>query len=323
MINFGSFYSYLASDLRLQPWLEVLPQQLSLWANQPHGDLDAWCRVLKKLPIGSADKVDLTDSVSLASTHPLTRGEFKKLENLLQSFHPWRKGPYFVHGIHIDTEWRSDWKWDRVLPHLSSLENKTILDVGCGNGYHMWRMLGQKAKLCVGIDPSELFLIQFEAIKRMIDQELPIHLLPIGIEQLPKLEAFDTVFSMGVLYHRKSPLEHLSQLKDQLISGGELVLETLVIEGDEQSVLVPTNRYAQMRNVYFFPSSAALKVWLEQVGFCQVKIVDEAYTSTDEQRTTAWMRHHSLTDYLNPNDQSKTIEDYPAPRRAILIAKKP
>jgi tRNA (mo5U34)-methyltransferase len=31
---------------------------------------------------------------------------------------------------------------------------------------------------------------------------------------------------MGVLYHRRSPLEHLWQLKDQLVNGGELVLET-------------------------------------------------------------------------------------------------
>ena len=128
---------------------------------------------------------------------------------------------------------------------------------------------------------------------------------------------------MGVLYHRRSPLDHLVQLKDQLVSGGELVLETLVIEGDENSVLVPTSRYAQMRNVYFFPSAKALKVWLELVGFEDVRIVDENVTSVDEQRTTDWMTHNSLPDYLDPNDPSKTVEGYPAPRRAVLVARKP
>lgn len=64
---------------------------------------------------------------------------------------------------------------------------------------------------------------------------------------------------MGVLYHRRSPLEHLWQLKDQLVQDGELVLETLVVEGDENTVLVPGDRYAQMRNVYFIPSALALK----------------------------------------------------------------
>jgi tRNA (mo5U34)-methyltransferase len=128
---------------------------------------------------------------------------------------------------------------------------------------------------------------------------------------------------MGVLYHRRSPLDHLIQLKDQLASGGELVLETLVIEGDENAVLVPVDRYAQMRNVYFFPSARALKRWLEQVGFENVRIVDENVTTVGEQRTTEWMTHNSLPDYLDPNDPSKTVEGHPAPRRAVLVATKP
>ncbi len=184
-------------------------------------------------------------------------------------------------------------------------------------------MLGEGARLCIGIDPSHLFLLQFEAVRRLMGNDQRAHLLPLGIEQLPMLEAFDTVFSMGVLYHRRSPLDHLIQLKDQLVAGGELILETLVIEGDETSVLVPVDRYAQMRNVYFFPSAKALKVWLEQVGFEEVRIVDENTTSTEEQRTTSWMTHNSLPDYLDPQDPNKTVEGYPAPRRAILVAKKP
>ncbi len=133
--------------------------------------------------------------------------------------------------MNIDTEWRSDWKWDRVLPHISSLKDRYVLDVGCGSGYHMWRMLGQDAKFVVGIDPTELFLCQFEAVRKLLGDDQRAHLLPLGIEQLPELKAFDTVFSMGVLYHRRSPLDHLWQLKNQLVSEGELVLESLVIEG--------------------------------------------------------------------------------------------
>jgi tRNA (mo5U34)-methyltransferase len=128
---------------------------------------------------------------------------------------------------------------------------------------------------------------------------------------------------MGVLYHRRSPLDHILQLKNQLVSGGELILETLVIEGDENAVLVPMDRYAQMRNVYFFPSAKALKVWLEKSGFENVRIVDENTTSIGEQRTTDWMTHNSLPDYLDPNDPSKTVEGHPAPRRAVLVATKP
>ncbi|MEZ8886602.1 tRNA 5-methoxyuridine(34)/uridine 5-oxyacetic acid(34) synthase CmoB [Vibrio sp. 10N.247.311.14] len=323
MFNFANFYQLIAQDTRLQPWLNVLPQQLTDWQNAEHGDFDRWLRALNKIPQDVPDQVDLKNSVTIGSSTPYHTGELKKLESLLKTFHPWRKGPYTVHDIHIDTEWRSDWKWDRVLPHISPLKNRSVLDVGCGNGYHMWRMLGEGARLTVGIDPSHLFLVQFEAIRKLMGDDQRAHLLPLGIEQLPKLEAYDTVFSMGVLYHRRSPLDHLIQLKDQLVSGGELVLETLVIEGDENAVLVPVDRYAQMRNVYFFPSARALKRWLEQVGFEDVRIVDENVTTIGEQRTTEWMTHNSLPDYLDPNDPNKTVEGHPAPRRAILVATKP
>lgn len=323
MFNFANFYQLIAQDTRLQPWLNVLPQQLTDWGNADHGDFERWVKALNKIPSDKPDTIELKKSVTISNAQPIADGERKKLESLLKTFHPWRKGPYTAHDIHIDTEWRSDWKWDRVLPHISPLKDRSILDVGCGNGYHMWRMLGEQARLCVGIDPSHLFLIQFEAIRKLMGDDQRAHLLPLGIEQLPKLEAFDTVFSMGVLYHRRSPLDHLIQLRDQLVSGGELVLETLVIAGDENAVLVPVGRYAQMRNVYFFPSAKALKVWLEQTGFVDVKIVDENVTTVGEQRSTTWMTHNSLPDYLDPNDSTKTVEGHPAPRRAILVAKKP
>jgi len=236
---------------------------------------------------------------------------------------PWRKGPFSLYGVDIDTEWRSDWKWERVLPHLSDLAGRTILDVGCGSGYHLWRMVGAGAHLAVGIDPTQLFLCQFEAVRKLLGGDQRAHLLPLGIEQLPALNAFDTVFSMGVLYHRRSPLEHLWQLKDQLVSEGELVLETLVVEGDERTVLLPGDRYAQMRNVYFIPSALALKNWLEKCGFVDVRIVDVCQTTTEEQRRTEWMITESLAEFLDPNDPSKTVEGYPAPLRAVLVAKKP
>lgn len=320
MIDFATFYQVLAKD-RLSAWLNVLPAQLHTWQHeQLHGDLPRWQRVLAKLEPYCAHYRELKSSVTLGQASELTAGEQRKLENLLQHLHPWRKGPYHLFGIHIDTEWRSDWKWDRVLPHITPLQGRRVLDVGCGSGYHMWRMLGEEARLVVGIDPSPLFLCQFSAIKQLAGNDERIHFLPLGIEQLPKLEAFDTVFSMGVLYHRRSPIDHLLQLRDQLRDGGELILETLIVDGGPNEVLVPGERYAQMRNVWFIPSGLALVRWLEKCGFENVRIVDESTTSTDEQRRTAWMRNDSLAEFLDPTDPSLTIEGYPAPKRAVLIA---
>jgi tRNA (mo5U34)-methyltransferase len=239
----------------------------------------------------------------------------------LQELIPWRKGPYFVHDIHIDTEWRSDWKWDRVLPHLAPLKDRLILDVGCGNGYHCWRMLGAGAKRVIGIDPSPRFIVQFHMIKHFAGANYPVDVLPVGIEDVPeKLQAFDTVFSMGVFYHRRSPMDHLLELKNTLRPGGQLVLETLVIEGKLGDVLVPEGRYGMMNNVWFLPSCDTMLSWLRKMGFSNPRVVDVCPTTTEEQRATEWMRFHSLPEFLHPEDSSLTAEGHPAPIRAVFVA---
>ncbi|WP_440053301.1 tRNA 5-methoxyuridine(34)/uridine 5-oxyacetic acid(34) synthase CmoB [Pseudoalteromonas sp. T1lg65] len=316
---FTDFYAQIAKT-SLSHWLNTLPAQLTHWQKEAqHGDWPAWEKVLKNLPEIATEHVNIKDRVEIGDGSNVSEGHQKQLTHLLKRMMPWRKGPFHLHGIHIDTEWRSDWKWDRLLPHISDLHGRTVLDIGCGSGYHLWRMRGEGAELVVGIDPSDLFLCQFQAIKHF-NPDPNVHLLPLGVEQLPELKAFDTVFSMGVLYHRRSPIDFLAQLKAQLRKGGELVLETLVIEGDVNTVLVPTDRYAKMRNVWFIPSCDALTLWLERVGFKNIKVVDKDITSLEEQRSTEWMETESLVDFLDPTDHSKTIEGYPAPLRAIVTA---
>lgn len=321
MIDFRPFYQQIATT-NLSDWLETLPLQLKEWETQTHGDYAKWSKIVDFLPNLHADEIDLKSTVKSDRTSSLSEGEKQRIIHHLKQLMPWRKGPYHLFGIHVDCEWRSDFKWDRVLPHLAPLQGRTILDVGCGSGYHMWRMVGEGAKMVVGIDPTELFLCQFETVRKLLNNDCRANLIPLGIEQMQPLAAFDTVFSMGVLYHRKSPLDHLSQLKNQLVKGGELVLETLVVDGDVNTVLVPTDRYAKMKNVYFIPSVAALINWLEKVGFTNVRCVDVATTTLEEQRKTDWLENESLIDFLDPNDHSKTIEGYQAPKRAVILANK-
>ena len=222
--------------------------------------------------------------------------------------------------MHIDTEWRSDWKWDRLADAIAPLGGRRVLDVGCGNGYHCWRMLGAGAAEVIGIDPTPLFILQFKAVQHYLQQP-GIHVLPMTLEAMPQhLPVFDTVFSMGVLYHRRDPMEHLMSLKHKLAPGGQLVLETLVIEGDADALLEPNGRYARMGNVWKLPSPGLAARWLKQAGFSKVKIVDVGMTSFDEQRRTTWMTFHSLREFLDPEDPTLTIEGFPAPRRAILTA---
>lgn len=301
-------------------WANDLPNQIDRKLAKGHGDLQRWMAAVEALPILSADKIELDETFALVA--PITAEQQAALLRALQGLIPWRKGPFELFGVQVDSEWRSDWKWARVAPHLD-LRGKRILDVGCGNGYYLWRMLGAGADSAVGIDPNWLFFCQFLAAKHYLP-ELPAWHLPLALEELPgNLQGFDTVFSMGVLYHRRSPIDHLLELKDCLIGGGELVLETLVVEGDAQQALVPEDRYAMMRNVWFLPSVPALALWLRRAGFVDVRCVDVSRTGVQEQRATEWMKFQSLPDFLDPADHSRTLEGLPAPTRAVLIARKP
>lgn len=312
-------------DTPLAHWAERLPGQIERGLSpQRYGDLPRWQEALDALPDIAVDRVHLDRSaVGATSAQPVSDTLRASLRAALQGLHPWRKGPFDLFGVYIDTEWRSDWKWDRIAGAIAPLAGRRVLDVGCGSGYHCWRMLGAGAAEVIGIDPTPLFVLQFRAVQRYLRQD-GIHVLPLAMQDVPSgLRAFDTVFSMGILYHRRSPMDHLLDLLECLSPDGELVLETLVIEGGEGATLVPFGRYARMGNVWFLPSPATLLVWLRKLKFRNARIVDVSLTSTDEQRCTEWMRFNSLEDFLDPADVSRTVEGYPAPRRAVVIANAP
>ena len=323
MIDYSELLAALQGS-RLEPWLETLPDAIAQGlSDQRYGDLPGWRACLEQLPAVEASHIELDTEVRIGAPGDCDQATQDLIREQLQGLIPWRKGPFHIHGTHIDTEWRSDWKWDRVLPHLAPLKNRTILDVGCGNGYHCLRMLGEGASRVIGIDPSPRFVVQFYCVKHFLGQ-VPVDVLPVGIEALPaNLQAFDTVFSMGVLYHRRSPMDHLRELKAALKPGGQLVLETLVIDGGLGEVLVPEGRYAMMNNVWFLPTPDTLLSWLRKCGFRNPRVVDVCRTTTEEQRSTDWMRFHSLSDFLDPEDQDKTAEGHQAPTRAVILAEAP
>lgn len=248
-------------------------------------------------------------------------------ESLMEALHkliPWRKGPFMINGLALESEWNGDMKWQRITKHIKPLENKLVLDVGAGNGYFTIRMAMEGAKRVLGIEPFLLFNYQFRAIKSMIKSPLNALLLPIKLEDMPKKPIFDTVFSMGVLYHQRDHMAHFSQLREMMVPDAELVIETLVIEGPEDYILVPKGRYAQMRNVYSIPSIKTLKSWLNDANFNNIRVVDVSKTTTAEQRKTPWIGENgaSLEDFLDPLDDSLTIEGYPAPVRAIVLCER-
>jgi tRNA (mo5U34)-methyltransferase len=321
MIDYQPLYEALRAA-QADAWADILPNQLAnAFIKSKHGTLPQWQKLIDSMPpLTTAHRKLDADAVQIGTMDDLPEAVKNQLELQLKVFQPWRKGPYDLFGIHIDSEWRSDWKWNRLKNHIAPLEQRLILDVGCGNGYHCWRMLGANAKMVIGIDPLLLNVMQFHIVRKLYG-EAPVYVLPMGIEDLPaNLNLFDTVFSMGVLYHRRSPIDHLLELRNLLRPGGELVLETLVIDGCLGEILVPENRYARMRNVWFIPSCETLIKWMKRCGFDHIRLADVTVTSIEEQRTTEWMTFNSLKNFLDPENPALTVEGLPAPKRAIFIA---
>lgn len=317
MIDYSNFFNHI-EETKLSPHLKSMQKFIKTAFS--NNDITKWQNVIHSFPSISLSVIDLNNStIKIGTEKDCSNEERNELRNQLMKLHPWRKGPYNFFGNFIDTEWRSDWKWDRIKAHIAPLKNKNVLDVGCGNGYHCWRILGEEARSVIGIDPFLLSIFQFDAVKHFIDEK-SIWILPYKMEEFPQsTNYFDTIFSMGVLYHRRSPFDHLIELRDSLRDGGELILETLVIDGKLGEVLVPEKRYAKMRNVWFIPTTLSLELWLKRLGFKNIRLIDVTKTTTEEQRKTEWMTFESLPDFLNPQNPNLTIEGYPAPKRAIFI----
>ena len=298
MIDSDALSAELASA-GLGTWHDVLwPTIEERLSPAGHGDFGKWQAALR-----AAD----------ASSSP------DALKSAWLELAPWRKGPFELGGVRIDAEWRSNLKWDRIATAID-FSDQSILDVGCGNGYYALQMRAAGARRVIGVDPTVLYCLQFLAVNRLA-RETAVFVLPLRLHELPlPSKKFDVSVSMGVLYHQRSPLDHLRQLRDTLRPGGRLLLETIFIPGDEGYACTPPDRYARMKNVWLLPTIGELTTWLGRSGYREVDIIDKSVTTPDEQRSTAWMPFESLADALDPQDPTQTVEGWPAPRRVVVSA---
>jgi len=271
---------------------------------------------LASLPLLKSTVV-LGDTVSVNSEEAIDLVELERVARLMM---PWRKGPFDLFGLYIDTEWKSDQKYNFLRPHFN-LRDKKVADIGCNNGYYMFRFLEDSPAKVVGFDPSAVFKSQFDLINHFVQSDIVYELL--GVEHLPFYEEkFDVIFCLGVLYHRSDPVAMLKSLYTGLEKDGELYLDTFIIEGDEPYALCPSEGYSKISNIYFVPTLKALENWCIRAGFKSFEILGTVVTTSDEQRKTSWIESQSLEDFLDPDDSSKTIEGYPAPVRGYVRLKK-
>lgn len=303
----------------LGPLREVVEERLQ--RQRRDRKCQIYSELLGSVPSVRAQHLDLAqDWVEIGAGTEVSEAQREALELALFGLRPWRKGPFRIFGIDLDTEWVSYLKWRRLEGHLAPLRGRKILDIGSSSGYYLFRMNKYEPKLLLGLEPYATFYYQFRFLAALTGIE-HLHTLPLKFEELPPMpDFFDTVFHMGVLYHVRSPLHTLTALRRTLRRGGELVLETLVIPGDEDVALTPRERYAKMNNVFFLPTVKCLECWLERTGFTNIRCIDVSRTTEAEQRKTAWIQTESLADFLHPENPMHTIEGYPAPRRALMLA---
>lgn len=269
--------------------------------------------------------VDYSKSaVTVGNKDDLTDEQYQNVERLTKELIPWRKGPFNFYGQEIDSEWRSDLKWDRLKEHVDNLEDKRVLDIGCNNGYFMFKMAEQRPELVLGIDPVLHNICQFDLIQNYA-QNPALHFELFGVEHLNYFkELFDVVFSMGIIYHHRHPLEQLIEIRDSLVPGGQMILETIGIPGSDSVALFPEDRYAKMRNVFFVPTLSCLVNWAKKAKFIDVEVISATPLTNEEQRLTDWCPppFQSLDDFIDPNDPTKTIEGHAAPMRFCIKARK-
>lgn len=287
-----------------------------------HGDCAKYLDCVNDIPQTSSTQVESWGPLPQVSAN-FSPAEQERLHEALFRLKPWRKGPFSLNGIEIDSEWQCQKKWERVTRFATPLEGKKLLDVGTGNGYYLYRAHEERVEFALGLEPSVLFCFQFLALQKLVRCQ-NVGLLCLNSDEFtPLCQSFDTVLSMGVLYHRRSPLDHLLELKGFLRSGGEVIVETLVVPGPVGHCLLPEGRYAQMRNVWFLPTVATLVSWFRRLGYLSIEVDDVVATTSDEQRASCWSTEASLKDFLSPNDPSRTVEGHPAPARVLIKARVP
>ncbi|WP_319586600.1 tRNA 5-methoxyuridine(34)/uridine 5-oxyacetic acid(34) synthase CmoB [uncultured Desulfobulbus sp.] len=303
--------------------LKRLLAEKSAWINQEKKGFLRYRTLMQTVHHLRAASCDFSgDVVRIGTAADVSPGDQQLVREVLRGFMPWRKGPFSIFGIDIDAEWRSERKWNRILPELPELAGKIVADIGCNNGYYMFRMVQHRPALVLGFEPYVQHYYTFNTLNAFAGQrQLQVELL--GIEHLNLFpESFDVIFCLGILYHRPSPVEALRDLYAALKPGGCLIVESQAIPGNEPIALFPLSTYAKVPGTWFVPTATCLHNWLTRTGFRDVQLFDDHAMSSEEQRRTAWMDFESYEDFIDKDNPAFTIEGYPAPRRVFFKAAK-
>jgi SAM-dependent methyltransferase len=151
----------------------------------------------------------------------------------------------FYHTIQLTEEIRTEgWALvrpitDLTLRHLRALDlkGKRVLDVGCRDGLFAFEAERLGAAEVIGIDndPSAAAL---EFLIPCLQSRVQMYELNLYDLRPDTFGPFDVVLFPGVLYHLRYPVWALKLIRDVLVPGGLLVLETAVFVDDNRQALL-------------------------------------------------------------------------------------
>lgn len=160
----------------------------------------------------------------------------------------------------------TDQKWQRlgVTP-----KDKTVLDLGCNDGWIGRYCLEEGAKRVVGVDRNWRYLE--ETRKKGVETRL------LDLDQLNRLHGrFDLVLCLATLQHLKDPARAVKEMAR--LTRGEFVLEMPVWSGQKRKGWMTKDGYT-----YAFPSVPLVLDWLK-AAFKTVEQVGESVAPDDSQR---------------------------------------
>lgn len=248
-----------------------------------------------------------------------------KKNQLIEELIPWRKGYYDLFSTRINSEWDSLIKWNYISQIIEQIiggiKDKVVCDLGCNNGYFMFKLLSSSPALIVGLDPVFRYYLQYFLLTTFLRPSLSsLAFLLMGYKSLDYFESsFDLVLCLGILYHHPQPIEILKLIKQSLKPQGKIIIDSQGIDREDSFSLIPEKTYTGKKGFWFLPSPQALINWVKRAGFTKVEIIKKTTIQKEEQQKTI----HSPFDSLREGMKGKkTIEGYPSPIRIYLVAEK-
>lgn len=124
-------------------------------------------------------------------------------------------------------------RWTVLVDPRSGWEHQRFLDVGCGAGRNSYWAMSLGAQGGVAIDLNDASLA---AAKRNLGKFSEVEVRKESIYELQEQEAFDIVFSLGVIHHLEHPDLALRRMYAAVRPGGRLLIWVYGYENMEQYV---------------------------------------------------------------------------------------